>query len=424
MAELNEQQIELISAYIRQHGVAQDELHDDILDHVCTSIEHLMDGGDSFEKAFEKTIKLFGPGGLKQVQQQTFELLTEMNETMKKVAFAFGLTSAILLLAGTSFKLMHWPGAGVMVVIGSALLVLAYLPMLLWHKLKESPRNETLMHISGFLGLTSTAIGVLFKIMHWPGASVTLITGMAVLGLIYMPIYFYKKYKVSSNKPVTLSTSLVAGTCLILVVALINVKSSSDMNRGLSLISDQLAETNKGFDELNVLYDRLGDDQQAMQIRSRADELVQAIEDLKTHLIAQSEGITEEQASNIEMRYVNSRWIYDIPTHIMFAEDENTLPYSIYAVEDKIRDFKEYVVDVYQPDMQGTIDSMFPIKLDSGYEIDGKKTDWAKYHYYHVPLIGVVSELSNIQVTIRNSEMQALIYMISQSDASDPPSGS
>lgn len=424
MAELNEQQIDLISAYIRQHGVAQDELHDDILDHVCTSIEHLMDQGDSFEKAFEKTIKLFGPGGLKQVQQQTFELLTEMNETMKKVAFAFGLTSAILLLAGTSFKLMHWPGAGVMVVIGSALLVLAYLPMLLWHKLKESPRNEALMHVSGFLGLTSTAIGVLFKIMHWPGASVTLITGMAFLGFVYMPIYFFKKYKASSNKPVTLSTSLVAGTCLILVVALINVKSSSDMNRGLSLISDQLAETNKGFEDLDQLYIKAGQNQRANEIRMKADELVNTVESLKTHLIAQSEGISEDQASAIEMRFVNSRWDFNTSTNIMFSDGGDAASYSIYGIEEKIRDFRNDVINVYQPDMQKAISGMFPIKLDEEYQIEGQKVDWAKYHYYRVPLIGVVSELSNIQVTIRNSEMQALIYMISQSDASGPPSGS
>ena len=89
MSELSEQQVALISAYIKQHGIAQDELHDDLLDHVCTSIERLMDDGKNFEDAFEQTIKLFGPGGLKQVQQQTFELLTEMNETMKKILSIF-----------------------------------------------------------------------------------------------------------------------------------------------------------------------------------------------------------------------------------------------------------------------------------------------------------------------------------------------
>jgi hypothetical protein len=281
-----------------------------------------------------------------------------------------------------------------------------------------------LMHVSGFLGLTSTAIGVLFKIMHWPGASVTLIFGMAILGLIYMPIYFFKKYKASSNKPVTLSTSLVAGTCLILVVALISVRSSSEMNRGLAIISDQLAETNRGFDELDGLYTKVGDDQRAMKMRADANQLVEKVEALKTYIIAQSEGITEDQASKIEMRIVNSRWDFKTPTDIMFGENESEAEYDIHGVEEMIRAFKMEAVQVYQPDMQEAISNMFPLKVDANYEIKGEQVDWAKYHYYKVPLIGVISELSNIQVSIRNSEMQALIYMISQSDASDPPSGS
>ena len=45
MPELNEQQIEMISAYIKQHGVAHDELHEDLLDHVCTSIEDRIEQG-------------------------------------------------------------------------------------------------------------------------------------------------------------------------------------------------------------------------------------------------------------------------------------------------------------------------------------------------------------------------------------------
>jgi hypothetical protein len=288
MAELSEAQIELISAYIRQHGIASDSLYDDLLDHVCTSIEHLMDDGASFEEAFTKTIKLFGPGGLKQVQQLTFELLTEMNEHMKKVAFSFGLTSAILLLAGTIFKLLHLQGASVMIVLGGALLSLGYLPMLLWHKIKESPGDEALMHISGFVGMGLTAIGTTFKIMHWPGAGIMLIVGLAVLAFLYVPIYFYKRYKVSQNKPVTLSASLVAMTCLVMVFALININSSSRYDRGMTLISSDLDASSERFDQLDKLYESLEESQDASQLRQVSSDAYAYIDELKAYLIAET----------------------------------------------------------------------------------------------------------------------------------------
>lgn len=130
MAELTEFQVDLIDAYIKENGVAQSELQEDLLDHLCTSVEGQIQQGKSFEEAFHHTLNLFGPGGLKQVQTETFELLTEMNATMKKVTFGFGLTSIFLLLAGTIFKLMHWPGANVMFILGAVILA----PEIKWEK--------------------------------------------------------------------------------------------------------------------------------------------------------------------------------------------------------------------------------------------------------------------------------------------------
>jgi hypothetical protein len=48
-----------------------------------------------------------------------------------------------------------------------------------------------LAYISCFL--ISTA--VLFKIMHWPSASIMLVCGVAILNLGFLPAYFYQKYK-------------------------------------------------------------------------------------------------------------------------------------------------------------------------------------------------------------------------------------
>jgi len=423
MSELNEQQVALISAYIKQYGIAQNELHDDLLDHVCTSIENQMDEGKSFEAAFEQTIKLFGPGGLKQVQQQTFELLTEMNENMKKVAFSFGLTSTILLLAGTIFKLMHWPGAAVLIVLGAGSLAFVYLPLLLWHKLKESPSDESLMHISGFVGLTLTTIGVLFKIMHWPGASVTLMSGMGILAALYVPLFYFKKYKTSANKSITLSTGLVAMTCLILVFGLMSVRSSSEMNRGLALVSDQLASSNANFQNLDELYNQADESDKLVSLRKRVSQIVTEIEKLKTTLIAQSEGISLDQAQKIEMRFVNSRWSFDIPTHVLFDKSTTDEVLNIYELGELVSQFEIQMLEMYPSNMQKAISNLFPIKQDSTYEIDGEKVDWAIYHFHHVPLIGVVSELSSIELAVRNAELQVLLYTISQSAVSESPSG-
>ena len=420
MAELNEPQIELVSAYIRQHGVASDDLHDDLLDHVCTSIENLMDGGSSFEEAFAKTIKLFGPGGLKQVQQQTFELLTEMNENMKKVAFSFGLTSTILLLAGTIFKLMHWPGSAVLIVLGAGSLAFVYLPMLLWHKLKESPRDESMMHISGFVGLTLTTIGVLFKIMHWPGAAVTLLSGMAILAALYVPLFYFKKYKSSANKSITLSTGLVAMTCLILVFGLMSVNRSTNFNRGILLVGAELEDSVDKAANNEALYSKLEGNQNAVALKATVNKSSTTLESFRLELISETEGISREDAKNAKVYLLNGQDNFDIPTHILFGGEGE---FSANALITSLESFQTEILQVYKPEIRSEMAAILPFDFSKTYEMSGHETDWETYHFRHIPLSGVLSQLSKMQLDIRNAETQALLYLLSQSAVSESPSG-
>jgi hypothetical protein len=49
--------------------------------------------------------------------------------------------------------------------------------------------------ISGALFSSITLLGILFKIMHWPGASIEMVIGMAGLALVFIPSYAAYKYK-------------------------------------------------------------------------------------------------------------------------------------------------------------------------------------------------------------------------------------
>ncbi|NQV52075.1 MAG: hypothetical protein HQ500_02780 [Flavobacteriales bacterium] len=421
MAELNEPQIELVSAYIRQHGVASDDLHDDLLDHVCTSIENLIDGGSSFEEAFAKTIKLFGPGGLKQVQQQTFELLTEMNVTMKKTAFSFGLTSTFLLLAGTIFKLLHLPGAAVMLVLGAGVLALIYLPLLLWHKLKESPSDEYLLHISGFVGLTLTTVGVLFKIMHWPGAAVMLLGGISALAVAYVPVYFFKKYKTSANKSITLSSGLVAMTCLILVFGMMSFNRSENFNRGLSLVGAELDASATRAANNAALYAKLQKSPESEAVKSAVSTAINRVEGLRLHLIAETEGISLDEARAVETYSLTKQDNYDIPTHILFGDQEERSANALLGV---LEEFQGEMLQAYDPVIRDEMEAILPFDFNMMYEFRGNEMDWVTYHFYHIPLSSVISQLSKMQLDIRNAETQVLLYLLSQPTASGPPSGS
>ncbi len=57
---------------------------------------------------------------------------------------------------------------------------------------------KTLAIISGSLSLSIIPIGVMFKIMHWQGAGVILLIGIGLFSLVFIPslaVYLFKKSK-------------------------------------------------------------------------------------------------------------------------------------------------------------------------------------------------------------------------------------
>ena len=47
-----------------------------------------------------------------------------------------------------------------------------------------------------FTGLT--ILGVLFKVMHWPGANIGLVLGICGLAFFAVPVFTFYKYKTSN----------------------------------------------------------------------------------------------------------------------------------------------------------------------------------------------------------------------------------
>ena len=422
--ELTESQVELVSTYIRQNGVAQDGLHDDLLDHICTGIEHRIRQGDSFEDAFLHTVKLFGPGGLMQVQQDTFQILTEINETMKQVTFTFGLTSTILLLAGTIFKLFHWPGAGVMVTLGAVTLVLAYFPLLLRYKLKEAPKGEYLMHISGWVGISLTTLGVLFKVMHWPGASIQLLVGMAVLAFVYVPVYFFKQYRTSANRPITLSTSFVAITCLILVFALMKSGNSIWYDKGILSTHDQLADQLRATEQLNAnLHKSQGN---AMpELSARANGLVAYLDSVKWEMMAWATNTPPIEAANIPLFGLDNKHDMAIAHDMMLGADDKTAHphFNASVLKLKLDSYRTYVQAQFPEAAQPIVNQSFGLKTEGQFaDAQGNTIDWAHHQFGNTPLFTVLTNITAWQLEIRQMEQQLLLSKASQPEVSNPPS--
>lgn len=131
--------------------------------------------------------------------------------------------SSSLISFGIVFRLWHWPGASILFTLGFACFSLVFIPMLYQQRSKETPGN-LVINIAGAIGLASFGLGILFKLMHWPGSLLLLSVCPLLLFLIYFPTYMMSALVSTDKKHKYLRNSffiIIIGT----LVALYFIKS-------------------------------------------------------------------------------------------------------------------------------------------------------------------------------------------------------
>lgn len=104
---------------------------------------------------------------------------------MKKPINITGLVLILLLLVGVIFKRLHLPGASIFLVVGMVFFILLYVPFYIgWvyqaAKATERPSSKFIAVLT-IIGIVFMSLGAMFKIMHWPGALKSVWIGLAIV---------------------------------------------------------------------------------------------------------------------------------------------------------------------------------------------------------------------------------------------------
>ena len=201
MSKLSDAQLEYIEQQVHNSQIESEELKEDLIDHFCCVIEDYLDQGKTFEEAYNKAFQIVCPNGFDEIYKETLLLLTSNNIiAMKKSMYILGFIATVLFTTSILFKLMHWPGAGSLIVLGAFMLIFVLLPIIaLYFYKKEFSQyiSYKLKYVFGFVGLGLFLTGIVAKIMHWPGWGITLVVSVAIINFGFFPFLFYRLYKKS-----------------------------------------------------------------------------------------------------------------------------------------------------------------------------------------------------------------------------------
>lgn len=201
MPELSLQNIDQISRDIGRQEITFSHLLDDLIDHVCCDVEYEMQSGLDFASAYRKVKQKMGARRLKEIQEETLYAVDTNYRHMKNTMKVSGIAGTILFGFATLLKIQHWPGAGIGFTLGGVILTFVFLPSALVVLWKETQNKKRIfLFISAFIAGACFIIGTLFKIQHWPGAGLVLVLAVLIGLLFFMPALIAFILKDQDNK--------------------------------------------------------------------------------------------------------------------------------------------------------------------------------------------------------------------------------
>ena len=201
MPELSIQNIERITRDVKKQEIIFSHLFDELIDHICCDVENEMQNGLTFLEAYSKVKQKLGSRRLKEIQKETLYAVDTKYRNMKNIMKISGVTGATLFGLATLFKIQHWPGAGFMMSLGALLLTFVFMPSALGVLWKETHnRNKLFLFISAFFTAGFLIFGILFKIQHWQGAAIVLILAGISGILFFIPSFVVSLIRDQENK--------------------------------------------------------------------------------------------------------------------------------------------------------------------------------------------------------------------------------
>ena len=212
---------------------------------------------------------------MKEIEEETNLLLTFKNYyAMKKAMIRTGIFSVITIIWGSISKLMHWPGAAPMLVLGIGSLALIFIPLMFILKTKDksNKRDKLILALASLIGIC-LCVATLFTAMHWPSPTYGFFwfAAICISAFALIPVYFFTGIRNPDTKLNTIVTTIVLIGATGLQFTMMNVRpalkltqikmygyiQSEDLLKKMQHQSANVTSQNKFAAEINASVEQI-----------------------------------------------------------------------------------------------------------------------------------------------------------------------
>ncbi len=408
--ELSKDQVDFILEDVRRNGIETEELQLSLLDHICCVIENEMSPDKNFDELYRSVLPRFFKNELKEIQEETDLLLTFKHYyAMKKVMLRSGMFSTVAFITGSFLKIMHWPGAMILIFVAILSMCLFFLPIFFLIKSKEvKEKKEKFIIGFGVVFGILFCVSTLFKIMHWPGAHMLWLVCLGELFFLFLPVFFFSGIRNPETKLNTILSSimiLVAGGLLFTLTVLQSGKNGLE---ALRIADKQIKQVGENVQlASDKKYQVSSPDSANKNLKNRVDEIIKDVEETRNGLYAYlSDGKKFSEKELIEEYYGN----YQLPGMYFFQElngevKEDKLKSHLLKLKKQLIDFKKFIDINYSTKQSDVLN----LKDDfREYKSGTKKVSWEYLNFHATPFEVIVRNFDQLVLDIRIIEASCI----------------
>lgn len=334
---------------------------------------------------------------------------------MKKKIYILGIITLNLLLVGSIFKMNHLPGAGIMLTASLLLLSFVFLPLALINNYKEK-QNKKWLYIATFISFFIVLIGVLFKIMHWPGAGILLLIAVPIPFLVFLPVFVYYSIK-DKQQPVINFTAIILGLTFVAVYSvLLAVNVSADiLDSGIMLIKsnestiDFYESQNKRLMDFKAKSD--GNNQDINGVIKRSSSISLLIHKAKEDLLEVTENDhldTDFGTDEFNFKNIDNLDSKSAVQYILFRKKHAMVP----LIEKELIEYKKYLNNLnLSPETLNTIDKLCNMDIKT---IGKEKYTWGDREFSSDYFLFALESLTRFEKNVKFIEYITLKDINSQ----------
>jgi hypothetical protein len=305
---------------------------------------------------------------------------------MKQKLYILGVVTVLIIFIGIIFKVNHWPGAGYLLIIGIAALVLAFIPFaLINHYKAEGNRQNLLLHIVTWLTCFVVFGGMLYKIMHWPGAGIVISIAIPFPYIVFLPVFLVTTGK---NKNFNIYNTVF----VFILLAVVSVFSALlALNVSASRIRDSY-NISRDYNNIEKVLNKIPSGDSKSQVSLQIDKVLKIVDEYQ-YLILKKEGISEQQ------------WEADADN--LIHPDSPNIPMAALAESgesepgDRLQNaFKELFAFMEQNKSYESICRALPVILGQAQEI-GTEPDWTIRRVSGTNLSWVLIYLDGVETNLK-----------------------